>query len=401
MRPADNIEESIRKLRYKTDAETREKLLDNVLQTLDKREKQKSGVTKPDIWRTIMNAKTRKLATAAVILIAAAITLRYLVGPISTTSTVYAEVAERLHKALTMTYKMTTATPVEWMPEMEMKVAFKEPGLLRMTMAGGHVSVMDMVQGKALSIIPTTKQFVEIDLTNLPEGQEQDPFDAIQRLRSLPETADEELGEREIGGRTVQGFRVTEDGVTHTVWIDPKTREPIEIEIAMVNAPEITGTITDIRFNVELPDELFSITPPDGYTRQELQYDASEPTEDDLIEFLRLFSSLTQDNTFLPTLNPAELPNVVMEMAKAGKFGPDRPMEDKDFGLAMTMKVTRAMMFVMKLPAESNSHYAGENVKYGDAETAIFWYQPEGSQTYRVIYGDLSVKDVAPEDLPQ
>ena len=51
-----------------------------------------------------------------------------------------------------MTYKMTITTPVEWMPDMEMEVAFKEPGLMRMTMKGGHVSVMDAVQGKGLSI---------------------------------------------------------------------------------------------------------------------------------------------------------------------------------------------------------------------------------------------------------
>jgi len=131
MRPADNIEESIKKLRYKTDAETHEKVLGNVLQTLDKREKQKSGATGPDIWRTIMNTKTRKFATAAVILIAATISLHYIVGPISTTSTVYAEVAERLHRALTMTYTATTTPPLEGMDDMDMKVAFKVPGLMR------------------------------------------------------------------------------------------------------------------------------------------------------------------------------------------------------------------------------------------------------------------------------
>jgi hypothetical protein len=45
--------------------------------------------------------------------------------------------------------------------------------------------------------------------------------------------------------------------------------------------------------------------------------------------------------------------------------------------------------------------YTGAGVKFGDADTAIFWYQPQGSDTYRVIYGDLSVKDIAPEDLPK
>ena len=402
MRPADNIEESIRKLRYKTNAETREKVLGNILQAMDKNEKQESGVTRPDIWRTIMNTKTRKFATAAVILIAATITLYIIAGPFSATTSVYAEVAERLHKALTMTYKMTTTTPVEWMPDMEMEFAFKEPGLLRVTAPGGNVSVMDAVQGKGLSIITEKRQFIEMDLSNLPDDPGQNQFSGIERLRSLPERADEELGEREIDGRTVQGFRVTEEGITLTVWIDPKTREPIEIDIEMANAPGMGGTITDIRFNVDLPDELFTITPPAGYTRLELDMDTSEPNEDDLIEFLRLFSSLTIDKTFLPTLNPAELPNVVMEMAKAGKFGPDEPTADDDgFVQATTMKTTRAVMFIMKLPAESNWHYAGENVKYGQAETAIFWYQPEGSETYRVIYGDLSIKDVAPSDLPQ
>jgi outer membrane lipoprotein-sorting protein len=402
MRQADNIEESIKKLRYKTDAETHEKVLGNVLQTLDENEREKSGVTKLDIWRTIMNTKTRRLATAAVILIAAIVSLYLIAGPFGATSSAYAEVAERLHKALTMTYKITTTTPVEWMPDMEMEVAFKEPGLMRMTAPGGYVSVMDAVQGKGLSIDPGKQQFTEMDLSNLPDGPGQNQLNAIEGLRSLPDLADEELGTREIDGRTAQGFRVAAGGITYTVWIDPKTRELVEMEIEFANAPGISGTMTDIRYNVDLPDELFTITPPEGYIRLELDVDTSEPSEDDLIEFLRLFSSLTIDNTFLPTLNPAELPNVVMEMAKTGKFGPDQPMvEDEGIIQAMAQQVARAVTFVMYLPAESNSHYAGENVKYGDAETAVYWYQPVGSETYRVIYGDLNVKDVAPEDLPQ
>ena len=400
MRPADNIEESIKKLRYKTDAETREEVLGNVLQTLDKNEKQKSGVIRPDIWRTIMNTKTRKFATAAVILIAATITVYIIAGTISTTSTVYAEVAERLHKALTMTYTVTSTTPLEEMPDMEMEVSFKEPGLMRMTMAGGYVSVMDSVRGKALSIIPQKKQFVEMDMSNLPDDPSKNPLNVIEKLRSLPDRADEEIGTREIDGQVVQGFRVTEEGITSTVWIDPKTKELVEVEIEFVNAPGMSGTMTDIRFNVELSDELFSITPPDGYTRLELQVDVSEASEDDLIEYLRLWSSWTRDNSFPPTLNPVELAKVSMEMVKAGKFGPEEQTTEEQ-SLDHTMKMTRGMMFVMKLPAESNSRYAGESAKYGDAETPVFWYRPEGSETYRVIYGDLSAKDVAPADLPQ
>ncbi len=397
MRPSNNIEKLIKKLHYETSAETHDRVFGNVLQALD--EKEKAGVIKPDLWRTIMNTKTRKFATAAVILIAAIISLHFIAGPFGATSSVYAEVAERLHKALTMTYTVTTSTPLEGMPDMEMEVAFKEPGLMRMTMAGGYVSVMDSVQGKGLSIIPAKKQFIEMDLSNLPDDPGQNQLSTIEKLRSLPDRADEELGERKINGRDVQGFRVTEEGVTYTVWIDPKTRELVEVETEFLNAPGMSSTMTDIRFDVELPDELFSITPPDGYSRLELQVDVSEASEDDLIEYLRLWSSWTKDNSFPPTLNPVELAKVSMEMAKAGEFGSEQTTEEQSLDYAM--KMTRGMMFVMKLPAESNWRYAGENAKYGDAETPVFWYKPEGSVTYRVIYGDLSIKDIAPENLPQ
>jgi hypothetical protein len=62
------------------------------------------------------------------------------------------------------------------------------------------------------------------------------------------------------------------------------------------------------------------------------------------------------------------------------------------------MTLGKGMLFMMGL---KDQHYAGNGVKLGEADKAIFWYQPEGSETWRVIYGDLRVKDVAPENLPK
>lgn len=70
MRPIDNMEKLIKKLRYKASAETHERVLGNVLQELDKSEKDKSDVIVPNIWRTIMKSPVTKLAAAAVIIIA-------------------------------------------------------------------------------------------------------------------------------------------------------------------------------------------------------------------------------------------------------------------------------------------------------------------------------------------
>jgi hypothetical protein len=45
-------------------------------------------------------------------------------------------------------------------------------------------------------------------------------------------------------------------------------------------------------------------------------------------------------------------------------------------------------------------HYAGKDVKLNTPNQAIFWWKPKEDGDYEVIYADLSVKDVAPQDLP-
>jgi hypothetical protein len=56
--------------------------------------------------------------------------------------------------------------------------------------------------------------------------------------------------------------------------------------------------------------------------------------------------------------------------------------------------------FIEQLPEGSDWRYVGEDVKLGDESQAVCWWKPSGSSVYRVVYGDLSVRDVAPNDLP-
>jgi len=99
------------------------------------------------------------------------------------------------------------------------------------------------------------------------------------------------------------------------------------------------------------------------------------------------------------------------EMSVITEFMQYQRKKMKDQGIELTeesvlelqdiiQEINRGGMFVQALLAESDWHYAGKDVKFGDADTAIFWYRPQGSATYRVIYGDLHVADVAPENLP-
>ena len=38
-------------------------------------------------------------------------------------------------------------------------------------------------------------------------------------------------------------------------------------------------------------------------------------------------------------------------------------------------------------------------MKLGQADVPICWWKPEGSQTYRVVFGDLSTRDLDKADL--
>ena len=68
---------------------------------------------------------------------------------------------------------------------------------------------------------------------------------------------------------------------------------------------------------------------------------------------------------------------------------------------AIGMKIQKYLLFTRAFQGEGKWHYRGKDVPLGEAATPIFWYRPKDSATYRVIYADLHVADVAAENLPE
>jgi hypothetical protein len=64
------------------------------------------------------------------------------------------------------------------------------------------------------------------------------------------------------------------------------------------------------------------------------------------------------------------------------------------------LEMSQGLTFVLFLKPENDWHYAGKGVTLGDGDTAIFWWKPDGATHYQVIYGDLTMREVAPENLP-
>ncbi len=81
MKATDNIEKMIKKLRYKASTDAHDRILGNVMQALEKKDKQKPAAVQPDIWRIIMKSPITKLTAATVIIIALVIWLK-ITGPV-------------------------------------------------------------------------------------------------------------------------------------------------------------------------------------------------------------------------------------------------------------------------------------------------------------------------------
>jgi hypothetical protein len=156
--------------------------------------------------------------------------------------------------------------------------------------------------------------------------------------------------------------------------------------------------LSDFGFDVPLDDSFFSLQPPEGYQPVQVSADVSSVVEQDFIEHLRLWSRWTVDGSFPPTVNGVEIAKVAVQMAQEGKFaGPYAPGYSAE---RQPQIMYRGMVFIAQLPT-GTWRYAGQNVHFGDPTVPIFWYQPAGSTTCRVIYADLHTATVAPESLPK
>ncbi len=350
------------------------------------------------IWRIFMRNGTAKLALAALIVLA--VILGYSIFVDNGGSAAYAQVVNRLQKARTMTFSVITQTGMETIETVRTDMAIKEPGHIRMSRPDGYVGVADTSGDRieGIMLFPESRMYMTLDVDNLPIDKDGGTFMSVEKLRTLPAEADELLGVAEIDGQTLEGFRVHDGDVTATVWIQPATGELARAEVEFANAPGMNTIMTDFQFDIPLDDALFSLEPPAGYEQMTIQADASQVTEDDFIAYLRLWSLWTVDGTFPPIIQGTEIARIATQMAREGKFvGPIAPGYEAD---QQQQIMFDGMLFASTLPVGS-FRYAGQNVPFGDPETPIFWYQPQGASQYRVIYADLSVKSVSPDELPR
>lgn len=307
------------------------------------------------------------------------------------------EVVDNMIKARSARFDMTVK--LAGLPEQKMKAFFAEPNFFRQEMENGYVNVADWKAGKMIGLDPNAKQATIIKLVNVPKDvddkRQQNQFDAIRdslrKAVSDPNTKIESLGGKKLGSRKVLGYRFKDGPHPMTIWADPETKLPVSIESAMIGPPKTTVTMSNFEFNVKLDRSMFSLKIPDGYKILETDIDASKPTEESFITALRTCSEATGE---YPTgFDAVAIGGIVGKLFKEKGVKNDTPPSKELMQEVVT--ISRGFQFALLLPPEADAHYAGKGAKVGDSKRPVFWYKPDKSKSYRVVYADLTIKNSA------
>ncbi len=342
------------------------------------------------LWEYLMKSKITRLAAAAVIIIVAFFGINQFFGGTVT----FAQVIQPILNAHTVVFDFIVGGD-ETGPVIHDVVAGSR---IRRTFSNmDTIMIIDLDNAKMLTLDPKNKGAAYIDIKGPLQEQTKNFLEFIRNsVTSLKDMPVLELGQREIDGRRAVGFFVADKPhVELTIWADQETASPIRIEMRMGQSLYI---LKNIEFDVPIDESLVSMDIPAGYTLSDKQFDMSQFTEQDFIECLRLWAELLLNGMFPEKMSVEDLMNQTNVIGE--KIGQLDISDEQKMQLGTTLG--RGFVFFQQLdPGRINWHYAGKGVKFGDAETAVFWYQPKGSETYRVIYGDLSVEDAAPENLPK
>jgi len=345
--------------------------------------------------RIIMKSPLIKIAAAAVIILAVLIGI----NPFRSTVT-FADVIKPILNARTVVYDFIIgdeeSNPVI-MHEIVVGTRIKRTisNIPNMTM------ILDLENGKMLALDTDGKTASYIDMKGQLQEMTKNYIEFVRKV--LMELKDsqkvEKLGEQEIEGQKAIGFAGRGNNNQELkIWADPKTAVPIRVELQI---GRLFVILKNFKFDERIEESEVSMDVPEGYTLQEGEADFTKGTEEDFIESLRIWANILLDGTFPEAVGTEsfmkQMPLIGEKLAQSG-LSED---EAAKLGAKLGMTLPRGMFFLQLLETADKYHYAGKGVKLGDADKAIFWYRPEGSEAYRVIYGDLSVKDVAPENLPK
>ena len=276
--------------------------------------------------------------------------------------------------------------------------AYLDPGHTRQEFDTGMVGIIDWNKGRGVGLFADDKLAITMPVAKMSDSAMkynhfENMRDELREAMADAENKVEELGEQQIDGRTLVGFRFKPKTHTITIWADPETAFPVRIETEISQNSQVV--MLNYKFNVDLDSSLFSI--PDGYHVIDENSPMSFGGEQGLIQSLRMYAESSNgefparlDEDGINEANSRYTSYVVQrdEAAQAQRSQEEQAQDG--------LRVIKGSTFATALAKDEkwDAHYAGAGVKLGDTGRPIFWYKPAASEKYRVIYADLSAGEV-------
>lgn len=356
--------------------------------------------------RPALNPRTRrnpmlamfKVAAAAVLALSAGVA--YLISPRVEATTAFAEAAEKLRDARTLSYvcKTTMQAAGQGRPtEMRQLFLYKDPGLTRVESGDPPiaVNVIDASRGRILilDLVGKTAMIQDWKVSKeVKANLERHAVGETEHLRSLAGKNGQPVGRRKVGDVEAEGFRVEDVGFTWTVWVDAARKFPLLVESSVhIDGRDVPVALSDFRIDPPLDDSLFRLDPPDGFRVRKLEAPLATG-EEALVNLLRIYAEAS-DGSFPPKLD--DMKALGAKFPKEKWTGPDDPKM-----IRFVQSMAASVVFV-QFGLKDAYGYAPDKVKLGEADKILFWYRPKDAKAYRAIFGDLHAEDVAAERLPE
>jgi hypothetical protein len=259
-------------------AEHRENLRQQMLSVFSQTEQKPSSriIVFRTLRRITMKSTITKIAAAATIIIAISVGIHFLGDG---TSVAWSQVVEQISSHTK--YKCRQRVVREQGPQVPTMVVYHlNLQQRRQEVEDGSIQIIDMRGENGIEVQLYPDQKKAIVTTLLGFGPKQDP-DLIEMVKRYEQESPERLGTKKVNGKTLQGFRHKPNEYNEfTVWVDPDTKLPVEIEI---NHPTVGQTIflDEFEFDFDLDESAFSTEVPDGYKVENLtlDYRPVEPKE--------------------------------------------------------------------------------------------------------------------------
>jgi len=293
MRPVDNINDLLKKLKLKASTVLDIRVHNDISKALAESDKTESAVTQPNIRRTIMKNSITKIAAAAVIIALVVLGLFEFIGTENTSGVVWADVVSKVESSRGLIVRCTDLSPSS---EDDYSITYTSPRYCRRDFyKDGQIirtGYTDFTSSDTDTLIDvfhihklcstTTYKKSEYGLFLEWKDDWTNPGFLVQKILSCKHS---KLGQKTIEGVLCEGIETTDPAylgplpgevnnlqVEFRLWVSAETGYPVQYESKMSGEHEgevwESESVTDqFQWDVELDPGIFEPNIPPDYER--------------------------------------------------------------------------------------------------------------------------------------